>query len=301
MSSAVRFDDDVALVTGAASGLGREIALQIADRGGHVVLVDRVAPEDTVRAIREKGGKAEALAADLLVPHEGRRIVEATLERHGRVDVLSLGAGALRDRSFAKLTEEDMEAILRLHFLAPFESAHAAWPAMRAQGAGRILFFTSHAALYGNFGQANYAAAKSALIGLMRCLAIEGERVGVRANALAPLAATPLAAGTPIEGQADRLRPSDAAATAVFLCWRHAEVTDRIVSAAGACVALSTLVEGPPVSVAPPGAATPEAVASSWRKIADSAPEAAAPDCFAAVKRLADAAAAGGPVGIGAG
>ncbi len=200
MSNAYRFDGKVVVVTGAGNGLGRAHALGFAKAGAKVVVNDLggshrgegqspAAADQVVADIRAAGGEAVANYDSV---EAGERIVQAALDAFGRIDVLVNNAGILRDVSFAKLTAEDWELVYRVHVLGALKTTQAAWPHFRAQKSGRVLFTTSAAGLYGNFGQANYAAAKMALVGLANTLAIEGEKNNIRVNTIAPIAGSRL-------------------------------------------------------------------------------------------------------------
>ena len=191
----IRFDDRVAIVTGAAAGLGRSHALGLAARGAKVVVNDfggdvhgtggSSAPAERVaEEIRAAGGEAIAHGADVSNPVQVADMVERTLERWGRIDILLNNAGILRDASFAKCTLADFRTVLDVHLFGTAVCCHAVWPHMRAANYGRILVTTSTSGLYGNFGQSNYGAAKAGLVGLMNVLQIEGEKYGIRVNAL---------------------------------------------------------------------------------------------------------------------
>jgi 3-hydroxyacyl-CoA dehydrogenase/3a,7a,12a-trihydroxy-5b-cholest-24-enoyl-CoA hydratase len=195
----LRFDGRVVLVTGAANGLGRAYALAFAERGAHVVVNDMPAPQGStseaqalVDAMRSRGASALAVPASVL---DADRIVGETLAHYGRLDVLVNNAGILRDAAFHKMTTAQWDAVLDVHLEGAFLVTRAAWPHLRSANYGRVVMTSSCAGLLGNFGQANYAAAKSGLVGLAQTLAIEGARHDIRVNVIAPLAASRLTQG----------------------------------------------------------------------------------------------------------
>lgn len=187
----------IALITGAGAGLGRSHALALAARGARVVVNDLDA--DAARAvcedIRETGGEALEVSANVASQDQVEDMVECVRKSWGDVSILVNNAGILRDRSFAKMDVSDFRLILDVHLMGAVHCAKAVWNDMRDRQYGRIVFTTSSSGLYGNFGQANYGAAKMALVGLMQTLALEGERYNIRVNCLAPSAATAMTNG----------------------------------------------------------------------------------------------------------
>lgn len=187
----IGFDNRVAIVTGAGAGLGREHAMELAARGACVVVNDfGPARDETVEAIRSRGGLAFAHGADVADPSAVADMIDETIARWGRIDILVNNAGILRDRSFAKMELDEWTAVLAVHASGSFNCAKAVWPHMKEANFGRIVMTTSTSGIYGNFGQANYGAAKMAVIGLMNVLHIEGAKHDIRINCLAPAAAT---------------------------------------------------------------------------------------------------------------
>jgi len=202
----ISFEGRVAIVTGAGGGLGRQHALALAARGAKVVVNDfgRPASEGSGQAsaadavvaeIRAAGGSALANHASVTDEAAVQQMVRDTLAAWGRVDILVNNAGILRDKSFGKMTLDDFRAVVAVHLMGAVVCTHAVWSTMRAQQYGRVVMTTSSSGLYGNFGQANYGAAKMALVGLMQTLAIEGAKDGIRVNCLAPTAATRMTEG----------------------------------------------------------------------------------------------------------
>lgn len=197
----IRFDNRVAIVTGAGNGLGRRYALDLAARGAKVVVNDlggardgsggsATAAEAVVEEIRAAGGEAMASPASVTDADAIFAMVEEVKAKWGRIDILINNAGILRDKTFTKMTLDDFRMVLDVHLMGSVICTKAVWDLMREQAYGRILMTTSSTGLYGNFGQANYGAAKMGLVGLMKTLALEGAKYNVRVNTIAPLAAT---------------------------------------------------------------------------------------------------------------
>ena len=200
----------VAIVTGAGGGLGRAHALYLASQGAAVVVNDlAIEPaQAVVREIEQGGGTALAVAASVTDEAAVEAMVRQVLDQWGRVDILINNAGILRDKSFAKMSLDDFRTVIDVHLIGAAICCKAVWEAMRAQQHGRIVMTTSSSGLWGNFGQANYGAAKMALVGLMQTLAIEGEKYGIRVNALAPTAATQMTHGVLSDASLAALEPA---------------------------------------------------------------------------------------------
>lgn len=210
----IRFDGKIAIVTGAGGGLGRAHALALAARGAKVVVNDLGVARDgegsssspaqsVVAEIEAAGGEAIANGASVTDAAAVQAMVDDVLAKWGRIDILVNNAGVLRDKSFAKMSLEDFRFVVDVHLMGAANCTKAVWETMRAQNYGRIVMTTSSSGLYGNFGQANYGAAKMALVGLMQTLAIEGGKNNIRVNCLAPTAHTrmteDLGAALPLE------------------------------------------------------------------------------------------------------
>jgi NAD(P)-dependent dehydrogenase (short-subunit alcohol dehydrogenase family) len=196
----IHFDEKVVIITGAGGGLGRAYALEFAKRGARIVVNDlggsgsgegtsSTAADKVVEEIQALGGYAIANYDSV---EYGEKIVQTAIDNYGRVDIVINNAGILRDISFAKMQDKDWELIYKVHVDGAYKVTKAAWPYMTAQGFGRVIFTTSAAGIYGNFGQANYSSAKSALLGLGKTLAIEGARKNVLVNTIAPIAGSRL-------------------------------------------------------------------------------------------------------------
>ena len=190
-------DGRVAIVTGAGGGLGRSHALFLASQGAKIVVNDVSADSanGVAEEIRALGGQAIDFAGSVTEAPAIDAMVAETMKKWGRIDILVNNAGILRDKSFAKMALDDFMSVLDVHLMGSVICTKAVWSIMRDQAYGRIVMTTSSSGLYGNFGQANYGAAKMALVGLMQTLAIEGEKYDIRVNCLAPTAATRMTAG----------------------------------------------------------------------------------------------------------
>ena len=190
MTSKISFLHRTAIITGASGALGRSYALELAKRGCSVVCNDlggSTSLHNLVKDINDQGGVALADESNVLDAHE---IVENSLKRFGKVDILINNAGILRDKSFHKATEEDWKAVIDVHLNGTYRLCHAIWPHMQQTGYGRIVNVTSGAGLYGNFGQSNYSAAKLGIVGLSQTLAKEGDKSNIKVNCIAPIAAS---------------------------------------------------------------------------------------------------------------
>ncbi|KAJ2889220.1 hypothetical protein IWW38_004820, partial [Coemansia aciculifera] len=224
-SDTLRFDGRVVIVSGAGGGLGKAYSLFFASRGAKVVVNDlgaglkgegssSSAADIVVDEIKRAGGEAIADYHNVL---EGGKIVDTAIRAYGRVDIVINNAGILRDKSFKSMTDKDWDDVLNVHLKGAYLITKAAWPHMRKQKYGRVVMTSSAAGIYGNFGQANYAAAKQALVGLSHSLAQEGARYGITSNAIAPLAASRMTATVMPQEILDALKPELIAPLVAYL------------------------------------------------------------------------------------
>jgi len=253
--SELRFDGRVAIVTGAGGGLGREHALLLAARGATVVVNDPAPARDggqhrpaasVVAEIVDAGGSAVADLHSVADRAGAADLVSETIERFGRLDILINNAGILRDSTFHKMTDEQIDAVLDVHLRGAMWVSRPAFAHMREQGYGRILVTTSAAGLFGNFGQANYCAAKAGLVGFARALAQEGRKKGIAANILAPVARTAMTEDL-LGDFAERLDPALVAPVAAWLVHEDCSLNGEILSAFGGRVARAFIAIGPGV------------------------------------------------------
>jgi NAD(P)-dependent dehydrogenase (short-subunit alcohol dehydrogenase family) len=271
----ITFKDRVAIVTGAGGGIGRAYALALAARGARVVVNDLGGARDgtghsdaalkVVAEIEAAGGEAMSNGGSVTDYGQMAAMVAAAKERWGRVDILINNAGVLRDRSFAKMEPEDFEFVVRVHLIGSANCAKAVWDTMREQNYGRILMTASSTGLYGNFGQANYGAAKLGLAGLAKTLHLEGAKHGIKVNTIAPVAGTRMTEDIFPEAAFHVFAPENVAPAALYLVSEDAP-SNVILGAGGGVVqaAYVTLTQGA-VLTEP----TPEAVAAQWAEIVD--------------------------------
>ncbi len=281
----------VAIVTGAGGGLGRTHALILARHGARVVVNDLGDAADQVAAEIEAAG-GEALAARGSVADEGQvdAVVRSAMDRFGRVDILVNNAGILRDKSFTKMSVEDFRLVVDVHLMGSAIFTKAVWDIMRAQNYGRIVMTTSSSGLYGNFGQANYGAAKMALVGLMQTLSLEGASKNIRVNCLAPTATTAMTAALFPDEIKEHLRPALVSPGLIQLVGEDAPT--RVILCAGAGhfkTANITLTAGAYIGTGDDAA---EEISLRWSEIADRSAETVPDNAGAQINQELAAAAA---------
>lgn len=273
----IRFDGRVAIVTGAGNGLGRSHALALAARGAKVVVNDLGGARDgtgasseaaraVVAQIKAAGGEAIANGANVADFGQVQAMVQEAMDAWGRVDILINNAGILRDKSFSKMDMADFKLVMDVHLMGAAYCSKAVWEIMKAQNYGRIVMTSSSSGLYGNFGQANYSAAKLAVVGLMNTLAQEGEKYNVRVNSLAPAALTRMTEDIiPDPRAAAVMQPEPVSAGVLVLCSEDAPNKFILCAGAGG-YASAHLYETRGIYLADP---TPEAVQEHWAQLDD--------------------------------
>lgn len=259
----------VAIVTGAGGGLGRQHALYLARQGARVVVNDlgQAAADAVAAEIVAAGGEALAVAGSVTDEAAVRAMVDRAMAEWGRIDILINNAGILRDKSFARMSLDDFRLVVDVHLMGAAICCKAVWEVMREQRYGRIVMTTSSSGLYGNFGQANYGAAKMALVGLMQTLAIEGEKYGIRVNCLAPTAATQMTEGVLGEDSLSRLDPALVSPALLPLVTEDAPTRAIVCAGAGHFArAYVTLTPGEYIGG---GAGAGDRLRAAWEAVSD--------------------------------
>ncbi|MCP5065562.1 MAG: SDR family oxidoreductase, partial [bacterium] len=242
--SEIRFDDRVAIVTGAGGSLGKTYALDFAKRGAKVVVNDlggaldgtgggSSMADEVVKEITEAGGTAVANYDSVATPEGGEAIVKTAVDHFGKVDVVINNAGILRDKSFVKMSAEELEIVLDVHLKGAFFVSQPAFRIMKKNGYGRFVFTTSAAGIYGGFGQANYGAAKMGLVGLSNVLAVEGKKSNIRSNVISPLALSRLNEDITTDALAEHISPECVMPLVTYLASEACEQTHEIYSVGG--------------------------------------------------------------------
>jgi NAD(P)-dependent dehydrogenase (short-subunit alcohol dehydrogenase family) len=241
--SEIRFDDRVAVITGAGGGLGKTYALDFAKRGAKVVVNDLGGARDgtgggssmadeVVKEITEAGGTAVANYDSVATPEGGEGVIQTALDNFGKVDVVINNAGILRDKSFVKLTPEELEIVLDVHLKGAFYVSQPAFKVMKDNSYGRFVFTASAAGIFGNFGQTNYGAAKMGLAGLSNVVAVEGAKYNIKSNVIAPLAVTRLTEEL-LGAMAEHIAPNCVTPLVTYLASEACEQTHEIYSVGG--------------------------------------------------------------------
>lgn len=272
----IRYDNQVAIVTGAGNGLGRSHALALAARGAKVVVNDLggavdgtggsvTAAEQVVAEIKAAGGDAIANGANVTKMDEVEAMVKAAMDQWGRVDILVNNAGILRDKSFAKVSLDDFKLVVDVHLMGSVNCTKAVWPIMQEQNYGRVVMTTSSSGMYGNFGQTNYGAAKMALVGFMNTLVLEGKKHNIHVNALSPTAGTRMLEGLIPEDVQKLMTVESVTAGLLTLC--DVDAPNRTILCAGAGGYASTHIYETDGVYLSPEQQTPENVRANMDKI----------------------------------
>ena len=275
----IRFDNRVAIVTGAGNGLGRAHALLLASRGARVVVNDpggavdgkggdHAAADKVVDEIKAAGGQAVPNYDSVADPKTAANIVKTAVASFGTIDIVVNNAGVLRDKTFHNMTVDDFDFVVKVHFLGTAYVTHAAWPIMRAKAYGRVVVTSSNSGIYGNFGQANYGGAKLAVVGFMNALRLEGQKYNVLVNALAPVAGTRMTESLMTPEMLARLDPAFVSPMVAYLCSEQCQRTGDIWSAGAGYFARIEYREAPGLRIEG-RAPTVEDVADNIDRIAD--------------------------------
>jgi NAD(P)-dependent dehydrogenase (short-subunit alcohol dehydrogenase family) len=283
----ISFEGRVAIVTGAGNGLGRAHALELAARGAKVVINDfggardgtgasSEAADKVVAEIVAKGGEAMAAPCSVTDEKGVADMVKAALEKWSRIDILINNAGILRDKTFSKMEIEDFRLVLDVHLMGSVICTRAVWDVMRAQNYGRIVLTASASGIYGNFGQANYGAAKMAMVGLMNVLCLEGAKNDIRVNTLAPTAATRMTEELLPKPALELMRPELITPGVLYLVSQDAP-TRCILGAGAGAFARTMIYETDGVYIDAP---TVEKVAEHFAEISDTSKQEALQNAF---------------------
>ena len=270
--------DRVIVVTGAGGGLGREYALTLAREGASVVVNDLGGARDgtgagsamadqVVAEIKDAGGRAVANYDSVAVPEAAENIIKTALDEFGKVDGVVSNAGILRDGTFHKMAFENWDAVLKVHLYGGYNVIRAAWPHFREQSYGRVVVATSTSGLFGNFGQANYSAAKLGLVGLINTLAHEGAKYNIKTNAVAPVAATRMTQDILPPEMFEKLTPEYVAPVVAYLCSEEVPETASVFIVGGGKVQRAALFQNDGVTFS--GVPSVDDVAAKWGEIAD--------------------------------
>jgi NAD(P)-dependent dehydrogenase (short-subunit alcohol dehydrogenase family) len=273
---ALRFDGKVVVVTGAGAGLGRCYALAFAERGAKVVINDlggghtgdgasTKAADEVVNEIKQKGGEAVANYDSV---EDGDKIIDTAIKAFGRVDILINNAGILRDISFTKMTDKDWDLINTVHVRGVYKTTKAAWPHMQKNQFGRIINVTSAAGVYGNFGQVNYATAKSGILGFTKACALEGAKKNIYSNCVCPVAASRMTETVMPKDMLSDLKPDAIVPLAMYMCHESSGCNAEVIECGGGWFS-KIQVERTKGAYLQPSSWSPEEVQKNWGKITD--------------------------------
>lgn len=277
--SKIDFTGRVAIVTGAGAGLGRNHAIELAKRGAKVVVNDLGGTRDgvgssesaankVVEEIKALGGEAVPNYDNVATVKGGENIVKTAIDAFGKVDILINNAGILRDKSFAKMEEENWDAVVAVHLRGAYCVTRPAFQNMRENGYGRIVMTTSGAGLFGNFGQTNYASAKMGLVGLANVLKLEGAKYNIKTNVLAPVAATRLTEDVLPPEIFEKMKVEFVTPAVLYMCSELCEDSGVIINAGLGYFSRSAMMTGPGAILSDgKKVPTPEEVMDNWEKI----------------------------------
>ncbi|RLB01110.1 MAG: serine/threonine protein kinase [Deltaproteobacteria bacterium] len=277
--SKIDFTGRVAIVTGAGAGLGRNHAIELAKRGAKVVVNDLGGTRDgvgssesaankVVEEIKALGGEAVPNYDNVATVKGGENIVKTAIDAFGKVDILINNAGILRDKSFAKMEEENWDAVVAVHLKGAYCVTRPAFQNMRENGYGRIIMTTSGAGLFGNFGQTNYASAKMGLVGLANVLKLEGAKYNIKTNVLAPVAATRLTEDVLPPEIFEKMKVEYVTPAVLYMCSELCEDSGVIINAGLGYFSRSAMMTGPGAVLSDgKKVPTPEEVMDNWEKI----------------------------------
>ncbi len=275
---AISFEGQVALVTGAGAGLGRAYALDLAKRGAKVVVNDLggdphgqgadAAPARKVcDEIKAAGGEATPNFDSVSSYDGGFNMVKTAIDTYGRLGIVICNAGILRDVAFHNMSEQDWDAVFAVHIKGSFTVLRAAWPVFRQQSYGRVVLTTSSSGIYGQFGQANYGAAKTAMIGLMNVLKQEGAKYNVNVNTVAPVAGTRLTQTVMPAEMVERLKPEFVVPAVTWMVSKECQDSGIIIEAGAGNFNRASIVKGPGVQPGMAELKDAEWIQANWGKI----------------------------------
>lgn len=296
----IRFDGQVAIVTGAGTGLGRSHAMGLAARGARVMVNDlgvttdgldasSEAAEAVAQEIRDAGGEAMAHGCDVSDEAGVADMVAKVMDAWGRIDIVVNNAGILRDKTFGKMTMDDFRKVVNVHLIGSANVTHACWPIMREQKYGRVVLTSSASGLYGNFGQSNYGAAKAAMMGLMNVLHIEGARDNIRVNTLAPTAATRMTEELLPDEVLEAMPPETITPGLLYLVSKDAP-SKMILGAGAGSYAQTRVYETQGITLLGDDN-TPEGVAAQLEQLSDPTGQVELADAFSQTRKYAENAA----------
>ena len=274
----IRFDNRVAIITGAGGSLGKSYARHLAALGARIVANDVGGTKDgtgrsedpamgVVEELRNYGGEAIANYDDVSTNAGANNLAKQALEHFGSIDILINNAGITRNKTLFKMDLKDFRKVLEVHLLGTVYMTKAALPAMRENAYGRIVMTTSAAGLYGNFGQTNYGAAKMAIVGFMNSLRLEENKYNICINTIAPLAASRLGVGILPDELMPRLKPELVTPAVLYLCSEECMSSGDIICAGAGYYAGARMVEGKGVRLSENKEVSPEMIAERYEEI----------------------------------